>query len=127
VADLQVDGMQELLAKLQVLGDKASRVENQALKVGAEPLAEAIRRNVNVSNRNETHIRDDIQISGVKTKDGVKYVEVGPGMETAWRAKFLEFGTSKMQPYPFMQPAVDETKDEVIHRMKNEIRQALGL
>lgn len=124
---MSVTGMDELLLRLQSLGDGAKRVENRALRAGGQRLAEEMKRHVNVSSRNEVHVRDDIQVSDVKTKGGVKLVEVGVGKATAWRAKFLEFGTSKMTPRPFVQPAVDTAKDEVLTAIRETIREALKL
>jgi HK97 gp10 family phage protein len=127
VADLQVEGMEDLLARFNALGDAADRVANQALKEAAEPLAEAIRRNVPVSTVEHKHIRDDIQISRVKISGTTRYVEVGPGKDTAWRAKFLEFGTSKMSPRPFMEPSLHESKGEVFRRLRDALKRGLGL
>jgi HK97 gp10 family phage protein len=130
VADLQVEGMEDLLARLNALGDAANRIANQALKEAAEPLAEAMRNNVNVSNISSPdykHIRDDIQISRVKVSGTTRYVEVGPGEETAWRAKFLEFGTSKMSPRPFMEPSLHESKHKVFTVLRDALKRGLGL
>lgn len=127
MANMKVQGMEELLANLQQLGTKAAKVENKALKEGGKIVAEAMRQNVNVSGKNQKHIRDDIQVSNVKGKDGAKHVEVGPGKETNWRAKFLEFGTSKMSARPFMEPASAEAQDKVISKMTEVVKGGLGL
>jgi HK97 gp10 family phage protein len=119
--------MSELLDRVKEMGNKASRIENTALKAAAEPVAKAMSENVALSSRNEVHIRNDIQISNIKSKDGVKYVDVGPGKDTNWRAKFLEFGTSKMSARPFMGPAFENNKDKIKEIIKNELRNALGL
>lgn len=127
MADLQVSGMEDLLARINALGDAANLVVNQALREAAEPLAEAIRRNVPVSTVEHKHIRDDIQISRVKISGTVRYVEVGPGKDTAWRAKFLEFGTSKMSPRPFMEPSLHESRHKVIEVLRDALKRGLGL
>jgi HK97 gp10 family phage protein len=127
VADLLVEGMDDLMARLNELGAKANRVANQALKEAAEPLAEAMRNNVNVSTVEHKHIRDDIHVSRVKVSGLVRYVEVGPGEETAWRAKFLEFGTSKMPAYPFVEPSLHESKHKVFAALCDALKRGLGL
>jgi len=126
-AELELEGLDALLTRLEQVSVKASRVENQALKAAAEPVADEMKSLVHVSSLEHIHIRDDIQVSGVKTKDGVKYVEVGPGKATNWRAKFLEWGTAKMQAEPFVQPPYEHKQQEVIEIMKQKIREALGL
>lgn len=126
-SSFEVNGMDQILRRLNELGTDRKKVENKAILAGAEILAEKMRDEVPVSNVNHTHIRDDIQISKVKRKDGAPFVEVGPGEETAWRAKFLEIGTSKMPADPFMSRSVDLTKNPVKAELKNELRRGLGL
>lgn len=126
-AEIELQGLDDLLNQLQQICDKAGRVENKALKAAAQPVADEMKSLVRVSSIDHQHIRDDIQISGVKTKGGLKYIEIGPGKETNWRAKFLEWGTSKMQAKPFAQPAYEHKKKDVIEIMKQTIAEALGL
>ncbi|WP_067924873.1 HK97-gp10 family putative phage morphogenesis protein [Alicyclobacillus shizuokensis] len=130
--DLRLDGMDSLMARLNALGQAANKVANQALNEAAEPLAEAMRNNVHVSTVEHQHIRDDIQTSRVKTSGTMRYVEVGPGKETAWRAKFLEFGHAtvdggQVPAYPFVEPAIREARDEVFERLAESLRRGLGL
>jgi len=127
VAKVQMEGIQGLLRELQHLGERANRIENQALREGAEPVAQAMRQKVRVSNKNQPHIRYNIEISRVKQEDNIKYVEVGPNKQTNWRARFLEFGTSKMRPRPFMGPAAAESRGKVLARIERALRRGLGL
>lgn len=127
MADIQLEGMDDLLAKLQEMGNKASRIEGDALKAAAQPLAEEMASLVQLGDKNETHIKDDIQISDVKTKDGIRFIEVGPGKKTNWRAKFLEFGTSHSPAYPFMGPAYEHKKSTILETISQKLREALRL
>ncbi|MHB1651392.1 MAG: HK97-gp10 family putative phage morphogenesis protein [Desulfitobacteriaceae bacterium] len=127
MANIKLVGMDDLMTKLQAMGDKASRIEGDALRAAAEPVAEEIKSLVRFGSKNDVHIRDDIEISKVKTKDGIKYIEVGPGKKTNWRAKFLEFGTKNMTAIPFMAPAYEHKKREVTEIISRKIREALGL
>ena len=126
-AELELQGLDELLNQLQQISDKAGRVENKALKAGAQPIADEMKSLVRVSSIDHQHIRDDIQISGIKSKSGIKYVEIGPGKETNWRAKFLEWGTSKMPAKPFVQISYEHKKNDVLEIMKQTIAEALEL
>ncbi|ABQ23661.1 HK97-gp10 family putative phage morphogenesis protein [Clostridium kluyveri] len=125
--DITLEGMDKLIDKVQELGRKGASIQNAALKAAAQPVAEEMRNTVGVSDINEKHIRDDIQISGVKTESGRKYIRVGPGKETNWRAKFPEFGTSKMSARPFMGPAYENKKDEAKQIIKEILKEGLGL
>lgn len=41
-------------------------------------------------------------------------------------AAYLEFGTIKMEPRPFMRPALDNKRDEIIEGINDEVRRALA-
>ncbi|MFL0197002.1 HK97-gp10 family putative phage morphogenesis protein [Clostridium sp. WILCCON 0269] len=125
--DIQFEGMNELIDKVQELGRKGSSIQNAALKAAAQPVVEDMRNIVAVSDINEKHIKDDIQVSNVKIENGRKYVRVGPGKDTNWRAKFLEFGTSKMSAKPFMAPAYENNKEKSKQIIKEELKEGLGL
>lgn len=136
MAEIRLEGMDELIRNVQALGAKAARAENDALRAGGEVLAEAMRNNVRVSGKNEKHIRDDIQNSRVKTQGGVKYIETGPGKETGWRAKFLEFGHALVRKgkvighvpaYPFVGPAVQQAPRKMAEAMARVLKAALRL
>jgi HK97 gp10 family phage protein len=124
---MELEGLDSLLKRVEDMGRAGTRVSNTALKNGAEQVSKAMSDLVQVSNIDEKHIKDDIKVSNIKTKDGAKYVEVGPGKETNWRSKFIEFGTSKMTAKPFMGPAYESKKGEVKEIIKQELRNALNL
>jgi HK97 gp10 family phage protein len=113
--------------KVQEYSRRLKRVENRAILKGAEILADTIRKEVPVSDIDHLHIRDDIVISNVKRKDGDTFVEVGPSKQTAWRAKFLEFGTVKMSPNPFMSRSEKLSRERVKEAIKREVQKGLNL
>lgn len=103
-----VDGMlQSLRAKL---GAGADRLENEGLQGAGEIIAEAQKERVARSNKADIHMQDDIKVSRVRRRNGVKFVLIGPGPKTGWRAHFLEYGTKKMSAQPFIYPAFQESK-----------------
>ncbi|WP_339273620.1 HK97-gp10 family putative phage morphogenesis protein [Paenibacillus sp. FSL W8-0426] len=114
-----------LAAIRQKLGEGAQQLENKALREGGEIFAAAQRNSVAVSQIDHLHIRDDIKVSGVRSNDGDKFVAIGPGKKTGWRAHFLEFGTSKMPAKPFIYPSFHEQKARVAQFMASELRKAL--
>jgi len=125
--EISLEGVNELIAQLEAMGKNVSKVENIALKAAAQPVAEDMRSLVHVSDISHKHIRDNIEISGVKKGDAGKYVTVGPGKETAWRAKFLEFGTKNMPAAPFVQPAGEKNADNVSRIIGEKLKEGLGL
>ncbi len=123
MARLDLDGMDALLDAVQRLGSEGRKIENKALKEAGAVMKEAL--------QNETPVRtgklkNSITVSGVKTQDGVKYVEVGPNKD-GWYGKFIEFGTVKMRAKPFMAPGYENGKDRATATIKEELRRGLGL
>lgn len=123
---ISLDGIDGLLANLrEKLQAGADRVENQGMKAGGEIMAKSMQSKVDRSSIDYKHLKDDIQVSKIVRKDGMKYVLIGPGKKTGWRGHFLEFGTSKMSARPFAYPAFKETQKEVLQVMAEEFRKGL--
>lgn len=123
MADISFGGADEMMAKLYALGAKMAGVaERKALKSGGEILREEIS---NKAPRDTGDLAESITVSRIKSKDGIRYVEVGPNPKTAWRAKFIEFGTSKMAAKPFMTPAVEAKRREVLEAISDVLREEL--
>jgi len=125
-SEIKIEGIPELLTAIRVkLGKAAERVENRGLRAAGEVIAEEMRSRVNVSTKRHTHIRDDIRVTGVRRREGAKYVLVGPGKETGWRAHFLEFGTKHMHARPFIYPAFHAKRSQAMQIMAEEFRKGL--
>ncbi|KHO62675.1 phage protein, HK97 gp10 family [Thermoanaerobacter sp. YS13] len=122
--EVKFEGMDELIKAVETLGQKGSRIENEALKEAGEYLAEEMKKEAPVRSG---ELRDSIKCSNVKTKQGQKYVEVGPDETTNWRAKFIEFGTVKMRANPFMSRAYEKNKEQVREIIAQKLREGLGL
>ena len=123
LARIELEGLEELINAVQRLGSEGRKIENKALKEAGAVMKEAI--------QNETPVRtgklkNSITVSGIKTKDGVKYADVGPNKD-GWYAKFAEFGTVKMRANPFMARGFESAKDQATATIKEELRRGLGL
>lgn len=66
-------------------------------------------------------------------RDNVPYVLVGVeskepahGHAVVPHGAFLEFGTEHNKAYPFLRPAIDETKNEVVSIIATALEQLLG-
>jgi HK97 gp10 family phage protein len=123
VAKLEVDGMENLLNELDKLGQKGSRIENTALKEAGNIVKESIIKEVPVRTGK---LKENITVSNVKSKDGVKKVEVGPGKDEYYAA-FLEFGTTNMNANPFISRGYENSKEEAEKVIVEEIKKGLGL
>ncbi|WP_301170434.1 MULTISPECIES: HK97-gp10 family putative phage morphogenesis protein [Brevibacillus] len=123
----ELTGIDEILrAVRQRLEAGSARVERNALKAAGEAVAGSMRQKVAVSNLSyDRHTRDNITVSGIRRKDGLKYVLIGPNKKVSWRAHFIEFGTSNQSAQPFIEPAFREKKDEALQILAEELRKGL--
>ncbi|KNF07008.1 phage protein, HK97 gp10 family [Gottschalkia purinilytica] len=124
---MKLEGMDELLRKLEDMGNVGSRIENQALKKAAEPILQEAKSNVKVRTGK---LKEGLKIGSVKSKNGNKYVEIGITKDDTSKifyGKFLEWGTSKMKARPFLGPAFESKKNEAKNIIKDEVKRGLGL
>lgn len=126
---IELEGIDQLMDKLRSKMEAgANRVENRGLRAGGEVIANSMKQKVNRSSKygaGYVHMQDDIRVSGVRRSDGKKFVLVGPGKKTGWRAHFLEYGTKKMAARPFAYPAFHERKGEAAAIIAAEFRKGL--
>lgn len=128
MANIQVTGIDQMIRRLNQLGTGASRAENKALHAGADVLKATMERNApGPSNKTgRPHLRDNIVKGRIRTQKGEKFIQVGPGKQTFWSV-FLEFGTTKMAPQPFVERSVDEAGQQVLRVMARTLRDELRL
>ncbi|MCM3736446.1 HK97 gp10 family phage protein [Bacillus cytotoxicus] len=125
MADIELLGMDQLLAQLSQLGVHGEKIGKDAVKSGAEIVKESME-DVNRSNKKQPHIQDNIEVK-ISKVDGEYTAKILPNKEVAWRAHFLEFGTSKMSAKPFIEKSLTDNKSKVNNAMMDTIRDGLGL
>lgn len=132
-----------ITVELQKLGNKAKRISNKAVRESAPIFAEELKAQTpyeNVSDRSWKaqrrmdkktgkkttfkHMKDDIQASGV---DQYGHVNVGFGEDTYWRVHFVELGTVNQKANPFIERAIDSSREEYESKISSVIRSELGL
>lgn len=123
MADMKVDGMENLLAEIEKLGQAGSRIENKALREAGDVVKDAIVKEVPVKTGK---LKQSITVSRVKTKDRVKQVEVGPDKD-GYYGKFVEFGTVNMKANPFMARGYETSKEEAMSTIEKNLKEGLGL
>jgi len=127
VDNIELTGVDEILNRLQQIGGNISKFENKALKNAAEPvLADA--KSTTAFHDRSGKLRRGLKTSGIKTKDGIKYVLVGVDKSDnseIFYGKFIEFGTSKMNARPFLGPAYEKNKKEIVETIKDTLREGL--
>ncbi|HID0883020.1 TPA: HK97-gp10 family putative phage morphogenesis protein [Clostridium botulinum] len=127
MASMELDGLDELIRKVQDMGRAGTMIENRALKKAGELIVEEAKNNVPFR---KGKLKEGLKVSGVRKKNGNKFVLAGiqkGDNSKIFYGKFLEFGTSKMKARPFMGPAYESKKEEAKEVIKEELRKGLGL
>lgn len=125
-SEVELQGVDQMLASISSkLASGIYRMENVGLREAGKLLAEAQREEVVVSDVNHVHIKDDIKVSNVRRGDGIRYILVGPGKITGWRAHFTEYGTSETDAKPFVYPALHKNKNTITRLLAAQQRQGM--
>ena len=117
---IELSGMDQLLSRLE--RTNIETVKEKALKKGAEVIREEMANNAPVLTGN---LKENIEVSDMKTKNSSEYVEVGPNKD-AFYAKFIEFGTTKQKAKPFIEPAFLTKRREALDIISDVIKEAIN-
>ena len=118
----------EFLADIRKrFGNASTRIENKGLRAAGKPIADAQKDIVDRSSRRGPHIEDDIRVSGVRRDkmQGTRYILIGGTKLTKWRHHFLEYGTSKMPPEPFISGGFEKGKGEALRILIENFKRGL--
>lgn len=117
---VKMEGLDELRAKLNRMSN-AEQIKTSALEKSGEHLRKAIADSTPVL----TGALKEAIVKGEVT-DGK--ILIGPSQQgPAFRAHFVEFGTSKMKAKPFLRPTFEQEKSTIERIMADEIRKGLKL
>ena len=121
--EIEILGLKELEEKLSNLEEKLSRALNEALEEIAEKILDdaknfapvdtgALRKSI------RTEKKGKLQVSVLAGGGGVINPKTGREVDYAG---YVEFGTSRMAPQPYMQPAFEKNKDEILQIVKEKV------
>lgn len=125
--DLDFSSIDKLQKRLDDMGRKGSKLENEALIAGAEVINKEI---VDNAPERTGHAKKFLKVSKVSKEKGMKIVKVGISKgdnSEAFYLKFHEYGTSRMVARPFMRPAFERKRKEAFEKTHEVIRKGLGL
>ena len=120
-----IEGGEKNVKAIDAIEKKLNRNISKAMKVAAELLKTEIESTVALSDIEHLHIKDDITVSKLMNKAGEKAITVGPD-KTAYRAKFLEFGTENMKARPFMTKAYKNKEKQIEALLSTVISQSIN-
>jgi HK97 gp10 family phage protein len=123
---ISIDGYDELMEMFQNIPDAAASVIEEAAKAGTEVAYEDAKRRVPVKTG---ALRDAMIMAKEKSRKKTK---------STWRIKskklreggvrymlMVEFGTKKMEPQPFLRPAIDNNKLQIIEKVNQTVVNAV--
>lgn len=143
---IELEGMDELINRIEAMGNKTSQAINPILIAAAQPVLDDVQRTAAYIDHSG-HLRGAMKKSNVKVAKGIKSIWVGDVDKTANYSWYVEFGHSKAQStknmsardkfkgklnkvteaaaHPFMQPGFDRNKQEVRNIMKQMLQDIL--
>ncbi|NFE94362.1 HK97-gp10 family putative phage morphogenesis protein [Clostridium botulinum] len=128
MAKIELEGMDELIDKVNKLGKKGEEIKKNTLdKVG-----NLVKRSMEVkapkSKENKRHMADNINVSDIENEDGVDFVKIGPNKgdnSEFFYSKFTEFGTSKIPAQHWAENSILENQNEINETIKEELQRGL--
>lgn len=122
--DFQFEGMAELQRRLADMANFQT-IEKDALEKAGEHLRKEIQNNTPVR-RSPKGGKLKMSITKEEVVDGK--IQIGPSQQgPAFRAHFVEFGTSHSRAQPFMRPTFEREKTNIERILAEQIRRGLGL
>ena len=110
-------GDKKLMRALKRLPEQVRRsVTRKALRAGGLVIREAAKARVPVD---EGELRDGLHVV-MRTEGGQPVAKVATAKKTFW-GHFIEFGTVKMAARPFLRPAADEKRGEVVRVVREKL------
>ncbi|MCB2300653.1 HK97-gp10 family putative phage morphogenesis protein [Clostridium tagluense] len=124
MSEISLEGVDAIINRLNAINANINKLTNKSLKNAGVPVLEDAKVTSMFSDRTGK-LRDGLKISGVKTKDGIKFILVGIDNSEIFYGKFIEFGTSKMPATPFLAPAYQKNKKRIIDIIKDTLKEGL--
>lgn len=127
MAGMEMSGMDAILSKLEGMATKtANAITKDALTKAGQLEADEMEKEA-PKEANSKGMSKSITISGVKTKNGIKYVEIKPDKKHFYY-NFVELGTKKgIVANPFMARSFAKNKNKIKEIVTDELKKGLGL
>lgn len=128
MAKLELEGMQELIDKVNKLGSRGTEIKKKALDKAGAMVKESMEQKAPRSDGGKKHMADNIQVSEVETVNGVDFVQIGPNKgdnSEFFYSKFTEWGTSKLPAQHWAENSVLENRKQIDAVIKEELERGL--
>ena len=128
MAKIQLEGMAELIDKVNKLGEKSEEIKKKALDKAGELVKESMEKKAPRSSDVKKHMADNIKVSEINKDNGVDFVMIGPNKgdnSEFFYSKFTEWGTSKIPAQHWVEKSVIGNEKEINNVIKDELQRGL--
>lgn len=128
MAKISLEGMQELIDKVNKLGDKGEAIKRNALSKAGDLVKKSMEEKAPRSRDTKKHMADHIKVSKKEKVDGIDFVNIGPTKDDAsefFYSKFTEFGTSKISAQHWAEKSLKENQREITNVIREELERGL--
>lgn len=128
MAKIELEGMQELIDKVNKLGREGNKIKKAALEKSAAIVKESMEKKAPKSKESKRHMADNIKVSEVENSNGVDYIKIGPDkgdISEFYYSKFTEWGTSKIPAQHWASKSVKENQKKINETIKEELERGL--
>lgn len=129
MAKIELEGMDELISKVNKLGAKGTDIKKNALEKAGELVKGSMESKAPRSDQSKSHMADNIAVSDIKQENGVDFVQVGPTKgdnSPFFYSKFTEWGTSKIPAQHWAEKSVQENKGKINAVIREELERGLN-
>jgi HK97 gp10 family phage protein len=129
VAKIELEGMQELIDKVNKLGFKGDEIKKNALDKAGEMVKQSMEKKAPRSKENKKHMADHIKVSDIERSNGVDFVKIGPDkgdISEFFYSKFTEWGTSKIPAQHWASKSVKENQKMINDVIRDELERGLS-
>ena len=128
MAKIELEGMQELIDKVNKLGSEGHKIKKTALEKSAAIVKESMEKKAPRSKESKRHMADNIKVSEMENSNGVDYIKIGPDkgdISEFYYSKFTEWGTSKIPAQHWASKSVKENQKKINETIKEELERGL--
>lgn len=128
MARIDLEGMQELVDRVNKLGEKGEIIKKNALDKAGELVKRSMEKKAPKSGLKKKHMAEHIKISEIEKDNGVDYVEIGPNKgdnSEFFYSKFTEWGTSKQPAQHWSEKSILDNKREINDIIMEELQRGL--
>ena len=128
MARIELEGIEELIDKVNKLGLQGESIKKKALDKAGELVKGSMESKAPRSEESKRHMADNIKVSEIKKSNGIDYINIGPNKgdnSEFFYSKFTEWGTSKIPAQHWAEKSILENKKEINSIIKNELKKWL--